>query len=73
VKSGKLRGYFNHSNAARDENDAARKSIEARGFRVLDEVYAFDLSRGEREGHGNYGEDEYSRSSSPCLLRCCRS
>lgn len=40
VKSGKLRAYFthmNHSNPAVDRDGAARKSIEARGFRVLDE------------------------------------
>lgn len=46
VRSGKLRVYFthlNHSNPALDENGAARKAIETRGFRVLDEGDAFDL------------------------------
>jgi len=40
VKAGKLRVYFthmNHSNPALDENGPARKAIEARGFRVLQE------------------------------------
>ncbi|HEV2855697.1 MAG TPA: MBL fold metallo-hydrolase [Thermoanaerobaculia bacterium] len=40
VKSGKLRVYFthlNHSNPAFDPNGAARRAIEARGFRVLAE------------------------------------
>ncbi len=40
VKAGKLQVYFthlNHSNPALDPNGAARKAIEARGFRVLDE------------------------------------
>jgi pyrroloquinoline quinone biosynthesis protein B len=40
VKAGKLRVYFthlNHSNPALDREGAARKEIEARGFRVLDE------------------------------------
>jgi pyrroloquinoline quinone biosynthesis protein B len=38
VKAGKLRVYFthlNHSNPALDAGGAARKAIEARGFRVL--------------------------------------
>jgi pyrroloquinoline quinone biosynthesis protein B len=46
VKAGGLRVYFthlNHSNPALDENGAARKAIEARGFRVLDEADAFGL------------------------------
>jgi pyrroloquinoline quinone biosynthesis protein B len=40
VKAGKLRVYFthlNHSNPALDAGGAARKAIEARGFRVLEE------------------------------------
>ncbi|HVR97041.1 MAG TPA: MBL fold metallo-hydrolase [Thermoanaerobaculia bacterium] len=40
VASGKLRVYFthlNHSNPALDKGGAARKAIEARGFRVLEE------------------------------------
>jgi pyrroloquinoline quinone biosynthesis protein B len=40
VKAGKLQVFFthmNHSNPALDRNGAARKAIEARGFRVLDE------------------------------------
>jgi len=40
VKAGKLRVYFthlNHSNPALDKEGPARKAIEARGFRVLDE------------------------------------
>jgi pyrroloquinoline quinone biosynthesis protein B len=40
VKTGKLRVYFthlNHSNPALDAGGAARKAIEARGFRVLTE------------------------------------
>jgi pyrroloquinoline quinone biosynthesis protein B len=40
VKAGKLRVYFthlNHSNPALDAGGAARKAIEARGFRVLAE------------------------------------
>lgn len=46
VKAGKLRVYFthlNHSNPALDPNGPARKAIEARGFRVLDEGESFDL------------------------------
>jgi pyrroloquinoline quinone biosynthesis protein B len=46
VKSGKLRVYFthmNHSNPALDMNGAARRSIEARGFQVLDEGEEFIL------------------------------
>lgn len=46
VKSGKLQVYFthmNHSNPALDTNGVARKAIEARGFRVLDEGEAFGL------------------------------
>jgi pyrroloquinoline quinone biosynthesis protein B len=40
VKAGKLQVWFthmNHSNPAMDRDGAARKAIEARGFRVLDE------------------------------------
>lgn len=40
VKAGKLRVWFthlNHSNPALDADGAARKAIEARGFRVLEE------------------------------------
>lgn len=40
VKAGKLRVYFthlNHSNPALERDGAARKAIEARGFRVLEE------------------------------------
>jgi pyrroloquinoline quinone biosynthesis protein B len=46
VKSGRLRVYFthlNHSNPALDRGGEARKSIEARGFRVLEEEEEFDL------------------------------
>jgi pyrroloquinoline quinone biosynthesis protein B len=46
VKAGKVRVYFthmNHSNPALDAEGAARKAIEARGFRVLDEGDAFEL------------------------------
>jgi pyrroloquinoline quinone biosynthesis protein B len=46
VKAGKLQVYFthlNHSNPALDDDGAARKTIEARGFRVLAEADAFDL------------------------------
>ena len=46
VKSGKLRVYFthmNHSNPALDADGAARKAIEARGFRVLAEDDQIDL------------------------------
>ncbi|HEX3554051.1 MAG TPA: MBL fold metallo-hydrolase [Thermoanaerobaculia bacterium] len=46
VKAGKLRVGFthlNHSNPALDQDGAARKAIEARGFRVLDEGDEFDL------------------------------
>ncbi len=40
VKAGKVKVWFthlNHSNPALDANGLARKAIEARGFRVLDE------------------------------------
>jgi pyrroloquinoline quinone biosynthesis protein B len=46
VKSGKLRVWFthlNHSNPALDAGGAARKAIEARGFRVLGEGDEFGL------------------------------
>ena len=46
VKAGKLRVYFthmNHSNPALDADGSARKAIEARGFRVLQEGEAFEL------------------------------
>lgn len=46
VKAGKLQVYFthmNHSNPAMDRDGAARKAIEARGFRVLDEGNEFEL------------------------------
>jgi pyrroloquinoline quinone biosynthesis protein B len=46
VKAGKLRVYFthmNHSNPALDAEGAARKAIEARGFRVLAEDEEIDL------------------------------
>jgi pyrroloquinoline quinone biosynthesis protein B len=46
VKDGRLKVYFthlNHSNPALDPNGPARKAIEARGFRVLDEGDSFDL------------------------------
>jgi pyrroloquinoline quinone biosynthesis protein B len=46
VKAGKLRVYFthlNHSNPALDPHGEARRTLEARGFRVLDEGDSFDL------------------------------
>jgi pyrroloquinoline quinone biosynthesis protein B len=46
VKAGKLRVFFthlNHSNPALDPDGPARRAIEARGFRVLEEGEAFDL------------------------------
>jgi pyrroloquinoline quinone biosynthesis protein B len=46
VKKGRLKVYFthmNHSNPALDEGGAARKAIEARGFRVLGESDEFGL------------------------------
>jgi pyrroloquinoline quinone biosynthesis protein B len=46
VKRGRLRVYFthlNHSNPALDPGGEARKSIEARGFRVLEEGDELDL------------------------------
>jgi pyrroloquinoline quinone biosynthesis protein B len=46
VKAGKVRVYFthmNHSNPALDAEGAARRAIEARGFRVLDESDTFEL------------------------------
>ena len=46
VKAGKLRVYFthlNHSNPALEADGAARKAIEARGFRVVDEGEEFGL------------------------------
>ena len=46
VRDGKLRVLFthlNHSNPALDPASAARKSIEARGFRVLDDGERLDL------------------------------
>jgi pyrroloquinoline quinone biosynthesis protein B len=46
VKAGKLRVFFthlNHSNPALDPDGPARRAIEARGFRVLEEGDAFDL------------------------------
>lgn len=46
VKAGKVKVWFthlNHSNPALDLNGAARKDIEARGFRVLDETDEIDL------------------------------
>src|SRR6185295_16000868 len=46
VKAGKVRIYFthlNHSNPALDAEGAARKAIEARGFRVLQEGEVFEL------------------------------
>ena len=46
VKAGKVKVWFthlNHSNPALDPNGAARKDIEARGFRVLDETDELDL------------------------------
>jgi pyrroloquinoline quinone biosynthesis protein B len=35
--------HLNHSNPALDPNGAARKNIEAKGFRVLDEADELDL------------------------------
>ena len=46
VKKGRLKVYFthmNHSNPALDADGAARKAIEARGFRVLAESDEFPL------------------------------
>lgn len=46
VKAGRLQVWFthmNHSNPAMDRDGAARKAIEARGFRVLDEGDEFEL------------------------------
>ena len=46
VKAGKVRVWFthlNHSNPALDGDGAARKAIEARGFRVLGEEDEFKL------------------------------
>jgi pyrroloquinoline quinone biosynthesis protein B len=46
VKKGRLKVYFthmNHSNPALDAGGPARKAIEARGFRVLDENDEFPL------------------------------
>jgi pyrroloquinoline quinone biosynthesis protein B len=46
VKAGKVKVWFthlNHSNPALDPNGAARKDIEARGFRVLDESDSLEL------------------------------
>ena len=46
VTAGKLRVYFthlNHSNPALERDGTARKVIEARGFRVLDEGDEFEL------------------------------
>jgi pyrroloquinoline quinone biosynthesis protein B len=46
VKAGKLRVLFthlNHSNPALDRDGAARKAIEARGFKVLKEGETIDL------------------------------
>ncbi|MFP5288796.1 MAG: MBL fold metallo-hydrolase, partial [Thermoanaerobaculia bacterium] len=46
VKAGKVKVWFthlNHSNPALDSNGAARKDIEARGFRVLDETDELEL------------------------------
>ena len=46
VKSGKVKVWFthlNHSNPALDPNGEARKNIEAKGFRVLDEADELDL------------------------------
>jgi pyrroloquinoline quinone biosynthesis protein B len=46
VKAGKLRAVFthlNHSNPALDGDGAARKAIEARGFKVLEEGETIDL------------------------------
>lgn len=46
VKAGKVKVFFthlNHSNPALDPNGPARKDIEARGFRVLDETDELEL------------------------------
>jgi pyrroloquinoline quinone biosynthesis protein B len=46
LKAGKLRVYFthmNHTNPALDNGGAARKAIEARGFKVLAEGQEIDL------------------------------
>jgi pyrroloquinoline quinone biosynthesis protein B len=46
VKAGKLRVWFthlNHSNPALDADGAARKAIEGRGFRVLEQGDVLDL------------------------------
>lgn len=46
VKAGKLRVVFthmNHSNPAVEKDGAARRAIETRGFRVLDEGEVFEL------------------------------
>jgi pyrroloquinoline quinone biosynthesis protein B len=46
VKAGKVKVWFthlNHSNPALDPNGEARKNIEAKGFRVLDEADELDL------------------------------
>lgn len=46
VKAGKVKVWFthlNHSNPALDPNGEARKNIEARGFRVLDETDELEL------------------------------
>jgi len=46
VKAGKLRVFFthlNHSNPALDPDGPARRAIEARGFRVLEDGEAFGL------------------------------
>jgi pyrroloquinoline quinone biosynthesis protein B len=46
VKAGKLRAVFthlNHSNPALEKDGAARKAIEARGFRVAEEGETIDL------------------------------
>lgn len=46
VKAGKVKVWFthlNHSNPALDPNGTARKDIEAKGFRVLDETDEIDL------------------------------
>ncbi len=46
VKAGKLRVYFthlNHSNPALDKDGPARKAIEARGFRVLEDGEELEL------------------------------
>jgi pyrroloquinoline quinone biosynthesis protein B len=46
VKAGKVRVWFthlNHSNPALDADGAARKAIEARGFRVLAEGEEIEL------------------------------